>query len=352
MTRFIHVLLPVIAIGGCTLIQAAGVHAFTRVVKSNRHAWKVTGLVIDLHDRHLSLKVGLAQGLVGRTETLAGIARRYRAAAAINGSFFNAYAAGTVKNPDMSLVSDGQLLFKSDLGSMLGFETDNTPHLAVARYHPGGMVSQSHGRWQDWYAYWVNRLPTAANAVTVFTRKWGVSIAPMNGTSVVIEDGTVIAIQDTGATIPENGIVLHLRGETGLLARFKIGSQVRYRSVVDVTGAGEQEWSAVREAIGAGPRVLVHGAPCFDPESEGFSDPKILMQSGQRSAAGYTRDGRLFFITCPAARVADLGHILQALGCVEGMNLDGGASSGLWYRGRYLTTPGRPVSNALLVVPR
>lgn len=31
------------------------------------------------------------------------------------------------------------------------------------------------------------------------------------------------------------------------------------------------------------------------------------------------------------------------------MNLDSGASSGLWLRGTYLRTPGRLISNALLI---
>lgn len=34
------------------------------------------------------------------------------------------------------------------------------------------------------------------------------------------------------------------------------------------------------------------------------------------------------------------------------MNLDGGASSGLYYNGKYLTAPGRKISNALIVTYR
>ena len=43
---------------------------------------------------------------------------------------------------------------------------------------------------------------------------------------------------------------------------------------------------------------------------------------------------------------------MQALGCEQAMNLDGGASSGLWLSGGYLRQPGRPISNALLVLPK
>jgi len=43
---------------------------------------------------------------------------------------------------------------------------------------------------------------------------------------------------------------------------------------------------------------------------------------------------------------------MQTLGCRDAMNLDGGASSGLFLRDAYLTKPGRDISNALLVMAR
>lgn len=40
---------------------------------------------------------------------------------------------------------------------------------------------------------------------------------------------------------------------------------------------------------------------------------------------------------------------MKKAGAYQAMNLDGGASSGLYYNGKYLTTPGRKISNALVV---
>jgi exopolysaccharide biosynthesis protein len=40
---------------------------------------------------------------------------------------------------------------------------------------------------------------------------------------------------------------------------------------------------------------------------------------------------------------------MHSLGAYNAMNLDGGASSGLYYGGRYLTAPGRDLSNALII---
>ena len=47
-----------------------------------------------------------------------------------------------------------------------------------------------------------------------------------------------------------------------------------------------------------------------------------------------------------------MAGVMKALGAYQAMNLDSGASSGLWVRGKYLSTPGRLISNALLMEER
>ncbi len=72
----------------------------------------------------------------------------------------------------------------------------------------------------------------------------------------------------------------------------------------------------------------------------------------------YTRDpikprnGSALLVTVPNATVVELAGVMRLLGAYNAMNLDGGASSGLWVEGRYLTAPGRDVSHALVIVKR
>ena len=40
---------------------------------------------------------------------------------------------------------------------------------------------------------------------------------------------------------------------------------------------------------------------------------------------------------------------MKNLGATDAMNFDGGASSGLYYKGKYITTPGRNIPVTLLV---
>ena len=102
-------------------------------------------------------------------------------------------------------------------------------------------------------------------------------------------------------------------------------------------------------AVQAGPRLVRNGKVDLDVEGEGFKDPKILTNGGARSALGITRDHKLILLTVPGATIPQLAEIMLQAGAWQAMNLDGGASSGLYYNGKYLTKPGRLLSNALIV---
>ncbi len=99
----------------------------------------------------------------------------------------------------------------------------------------------------------------------------------------------------------------------------------------------------------AGPRLLVDGKVSLNVKQEGFKDPKILTGGGARSALGVTKDHKLILLTTGGATIPQLAEIMRQAGAYQAMNLDGGASSGLYYNGKYLTTPGRKISNALVI---
>ena len=71
-----------------------------------------------------------------------------------------------------------------------------------------------------------------------------------------------------------------------------------------------------------------------------------------RSAVGLTATDEIVFAVS-AGSCARLAVAMKELGCRDAMNLDGGASSGLWIRGRgYVRPPGRLIGNALLLVKK
>ncbi|MUG67432.1 copper amine oxidase [Paenibacillus campinasensis] len=109
------------------------------------------------------------------------------------------------------------------------------------------------------------------------------------------------------------------------------------------------EEGRIEGAIQAGPRLLTDGKISIDVRNEGFKDPKILSGGGARSAIGITKDHKLILLTTSGATIPQLAEIMKQAGAYQAMNLDGGASSGLYYNGSYLTTPGRQISNAILI---
>ncbi|WP_232841423.1 phosphodiester glycosidase family protein [Caldicellulosiruptor acetigenus] len=102
------------------------------------------------------------------------------------------------------------------------------------------------------------------------------------------------------------------------------------------------------EAVGTGPTLVKNSKVSVDPKGEGFTEPKILSWSGARSAIGVTKQGDILLVTVSSATVYTLARIMKDLGAYNAMNLDGGTSSGLYFKGSYLTKPGRRLSNALV----
>ena len=85
------------------------------------------------------------------------------------------------------------------------------------------------------------------------------------------------------------------------------------------------------------------------PKEEGFSEEKILTLSAARSAVGVLPNRQVVFLTTRSATITQLAAIMKDLGAIDAMNFDGGASSGLYYNGKYITTPGRNIPVTLLV---
>ncbi|CAM4371462.1 phosphodiester glycosidase family protein [Paenibacillus tarimensis] len=109
------------------------------------------------------------------------------------------------------------------------------------------------------------------------------------------------------------------------------------------------EQGDVDGALQVGPRLVTNGKITLNVKEEGFRDPKILTGGGARSAIGLTRDHKLLLVTSKGATIPQMASIMKQAGAYQAMNMDGGASSGLYYKGSYITTPGRKISNALLI---
>jgi exopolysaccharide biosynthesis protein len=110
-----------------------------------------------------------------------------------------------------------------------------------------------------------------------------------------------------------------------------------------------QDWSAYDSVLACGPALVLNRAVDVQPEAEGFRDPHV-MNPAARTGVGLMDDGRLLHVTTlKAVSFRKFAELMRALGCRDAMNLDAGASTAAYYRGRFLSRPSRKLTNLLVV---
>lgn len=334
-------ILPALLVGGVTQASAQNaLQSFT-----TRAAGLNLRVVKAKLDR-VRVKAGLGQGIVGRPEPLAGIARRYGALAAINGGYFDAYTKSAIQNPTHTIVTGGQVAHLGNIGSLIGFTAGNQARIERVPLAIQGTLNGV----DNWFAYWINRDPaTTPRTITIFTPLWGREIGLNDAPQVVVSAGAITQITRVSPEIPRDGFVIYFRNADDMLPKFRLGFKCEYKIVPQNGDA--QRWNAVREAIGCGPRLVAGGQIALDAPGEGFSSPKVLSLSTARSAVGLTRDGNLLLVTS-SGTLQQMAQAMKALGAWDALNLDGGASTGLWLKGKYLTAPGRRLTSALLILAK
>ncbi len=116
---------------------------------------------------------------------------------------------------------------------------------------------------------------------------------------------------------------------------------------------GQPEWNQHWFSLTCGPRLIKQGQIWLAAQSEGFKDPHVLNVAG-RTAIGFPANRQqLYLITFLASlSLQQEAEIMKAIGCVEAMNLDGGASEALAYKGEILIPAGRNLTNVIVVYDR
>jgi len=321
---------------------------------------------VFLNNPHVGLKIAYGQNQIGLTESLLSMAQRSNAIAAINGTFFRAYETTNPKEPSGNLIIDGRiehLCFRDKPATTFGFTRENRADIAYVSMKIQGQYLSIPGPdnvWlydQGWYVGTINRSPIywGQSSINLYTSKRGPTTRANNGgINVVVENDTVVdKKQGNNVAIPKNGYIIHLYGtEIRYADWFQKGYQIEYNDIYSVQQGNANIWKqgVIEGGLSAGPRLITNGKITVNPEAENYTIPKITEYSMARSALGLTKDNKLLMVTVNSAKIEDLATIMQKLGAYNAMNIDGGASSGLYYKGKLLTSPGRDLSNALLVI--
>lgn len=100
-------------------------------------------------------------------------------------------------------------------------------------------------------------------------------------------------------------------------------------------------------AFSNGPAFIDDGSYVLTDSEIDKLDNKSRYTKTNRGGFGM-KGSKAYLVIAKKATVPDLGLIMKALGMRYAINLDGGGSSALWYRGGYRVGPGRDLPNSIV----
>ena len=309
---------------------AAGVaHRFAW---SPRGPWAVHVLEVDLGAcwTVAAAKGPATVGAVGRATTSATLEARPGRIAAVNGDFFLFDPPGAPVGPH---VENGRVIAGPGVRPALIVDHSGRPTIDTLRttgWLTAGAVSAEISRW--------NR--PARGLLGVFDRSWGMGTLPDTGAIEVSIDamprGLVTAVDTlpVGIAIPERGAVVVAGGASPLATRLQLRGLRPGLDSASVAIALVP--AASQEAVGGFPILLRNGE--LVPGLDSAGGARFGPVRHPRTAVGIDEDGRRLWLVVVDGRqpgysegmtLRELALLLQELGAVEALNLDGGGSTAM-----------------------
>jgi hypothetical protein len=320
--------------------------------------------LLRLDPARIRLRSRLANDEIVGTETVAGIAERHRALAAINAGFFlpNGDPAG-------ALTLDGQLV--SDAARPRGavglVDAASRQEVIFARLR-ASIVLEVGPRASD-------RIPIdgvdttrARGKLMLFTPAYHADTDTAAGGREWVLDGRPLKVRGAsrvaGKTpIPPTGYVLSYGGKSTpeSLRRLRNGTRVALTTTYEAVEGPSDVWRRARDIVG-GAGLLVRDGQTIDnwtieKFATGFAENRH-----PRTMIGMTSDGTIWLVTVDGRQpvlsagmtLVELQALALRLALVNALNLDGGGSTTMWVKGKVVNSPSdaagpRKVSDALLV---
>lgn len=173
------------------------------------------------------------------------------------------------------------------------------------------------------------------------------------------ENQPVAAINGTFFDPATATIICNLISSGKLLSEGRVGHSLRIDSqnraqLVSTAGTPGRSLKLSDWAFGlsSGPTLLRGGGYTLTPWREGFRDPG-LFGLAPRSAIGITKHNKLVLVTVrKPVRLQRLAWMMKNLGAQDALNLDGGSSTAMYYKGYFVTRPRRMLTNIVAVYLR
>lgn len=303
----------------------------------------------------IEIRPALARGAVGRLQRTSVIAENNNAISAVNGSFFNRDYPYV---PVGLLAIDGKVLTKSLLSRTAMGISSNEAAFGIPKF-VGHVVNDATG---EKIPIWGINRPRKENEAIIYTPEYGTTTkSNKNGVELIIEDNMVVGISEGCSPIPETGYVISFHGWTKNYA-----NELPPGAKLTTTYKLADGWDKYDHVITGGPRLLKEGQIVVRQSlyDENFGDD--VLGRNARTAVGLSANNEILFVVVEGkknrsrrrakrgATYYELSQLMQDLGAVEAIGLDGGGSSTMYVSGRgvvNLPSEGyeQGVSNALIV---
>ncbi|MGA7935757.1 MAG: phosphodiester glycosidase family protein, partial [Kovacikia sp.] len=324
------------------ILWAPGLRWRGQIINLGSDRFPVVWLEVNLRQPGTSLKPILVNpNSVPGTAPLAQTARFSQAAAAINGGFFNRnnqLPLGTIRQNGHWL--SGPILNRGAIA------WNNSGEVKIDRLTLQETLITPSGL----------RLPlTHLNSgyiqagIARYTPAWGPTYTPLSNQEILVtvQNNRVTSQQvnanagSTSVPIPGDGYLLVLRSNQSVATTLATGTLLRLESITNPV-----EFDRYPQILAAGPLLLQNRQIVLNPEAEKFSRAFAIEQAS-RSAIGQMPDGTLLLVAVhhrlegEGASLTETAQLMQQLGAVNALNLDGGSSTTLYLGGQILDRPPR-----------
>jgi len=321
------------------------------IVKTNT---KIHVLKIQLSNPKIIVRTALAHDQIGRLETTTGIAKRNKAIAAINGSFFDRRPGHL---PIGLLIIDGQILTKSwHNRSAMGLTTEKKTIFGIPQI---SCVVTNLTTGSSFEIWGLNR-PRKDDEIILYTDEYGDTTGTnKTGVEITVENDQVVGISDGDSEIPENGYVVSFHGKN-----MNHTNKLPPAAPVSVDYKLSDGWQNVLFALTGGPRLLENGKVVVDEAIAEENFRYDLLKKHARTAVGVDRQGNLLLMAVDGRRskykrkkrgvsYTQLADFFKEVDAVDAIALDGGGESTMYINGKVVNRSDngyvQKVSNALII---
>lgn len=312
-------------------------------------------ITVNMSDPRVSVKSAIVGNKLNATADFGSIAAYSGGALAIiNANFFESYE--DIKDPIGPVMVNGNFVYGNS-GSItsLGITADGKMYYGRPSVFYRVITTDS-GAAQQWSGYNLNVFEQSADASVLYTPARGESVpVTCAGAALTVRNGVTTDYRAVAAgetlTIPADGYVLWMGSAFTATHYYQVPELGRTVAMEPYLRVEDEEGfvlDGVTSLISGAPRLVKDGAieTYLDP---GFTEARFTTSITPRTAVGTTADGKLLLVSVPSASIQQMRELMLQLGCQDAINLDGGASTAMYYNGQTLATPGRQLTTTLQV---